>query len=141
MTRRSKYLPEVVEALIGAIETGATDENACAEAGIDESTFYDWIKKKPDFANRVQRARPMGWIDDLRLIRKAARDGDWRAAAEHLDRTRSPYRKSQGLELTGEGGGPIRHEHVHRALGTFTEDEIDALAVMAERRTAGELPS
>lgn len=51
--------------LLAAIKTGATDIDACAYAGIAQSTFYDWIARganEPDtefseFSEAVTRAR------------------------------------------------------------------------------------
>ena len=105
--RKSKYVPEVIDAVLGAIESGMTDADACAVAGIAESTFYHWQNTKPEFLDRTTRARPKGWLADLEIILKAGKEGDWRAAAEHLDRTRSPYRKSQETILTGPDGQPL----------------------------------
>ena len=98
--RKSKYTPELVKIIIDALSVGATDGDACLSAGIDESTFYDWMNKKPEFSDRVTRARSNGWIADLAVIKRAGINGDWRAAGEHLDRTRSPYRKSQETILS-----------------------------------------
>jgi hypothetical protein len=104
--RRGKYTPEVVDAVIHAMELGMTDADACSVAGISEDTFYAWQRTKPEFLNRTTRARPKGWQSDLKIIREAA-EKDWKAAAEHLDRTRSPYRKSQETVLTGPDGAPL----------------------------------
>ena len=105
--RKSKYTPELVDKLIQAISLGATDGDACAYAGISEQTFYHWQNQKPEFKDRVTRARPAGWIADLQVIAKAARDGDWRAAEAHLDRTRSPYKKTHDVNLAGKDGAPL----------------------------------
>jgi hypothetical protein len=43
------------------------------------------------------------------------------------------------VEHTGKDGKAIQHEHTHRDLSQFTDDEIEALAAMAERRKTGEL--
>lgn len=134
--RKSKYTPEVVDKLIQAISLGATDGDACAYAGISQQTFYLWQtqKEKIEFLDRVTRARAAGHVADLQVIAKAAHNGDWRAAAEHLDRTRSQYRKTTDVNLSGT----ITHNH--RDLSIFTDEEIDSLAAVAERVKAG-LPS
>src|SRR6478752_5941201 len=120
--RKSKYTPELVDKLVQAISLGATDGDACAYAGIDGSTFYMWQNKYVEFLERITRARAAGHVADLQVIAKAARDGDWRAAAEHLDRTRSQYRKTTDVNLSGSV------THNHRDLSIFTNEEIDSLA-------------
>jgi hypothetical protein len=89
------------------MESGMKDADACAVAGIAESTFYNWQNTKPEFLDRTTRARPKGWLRALRGIRKAGEDGDWRADAEYLDRTHSPYRKTQETMITGKDGEPF----------------------------------
>ena len=105
--RKSLYTDERLKIIKAALSVGAYDAEVCAYAGISETTFYDWQKKKPEFADLVTRTRPAGWIEDLGLIKRAAKDGDWRAAAEHLDRTGSPYTKKERHEHTGKDGSPL----------------------------------
>jgi hypothetical protein len=136
MARRSKYTPQLVNELIQAIELGMTDGDACLVAGLSESQFYHWLKTKPEFADRVTCARAKGWLSDLAIIKRAAvQDRDWRAAAEHLDRTRSPYRKSQDLTVTH--GGSITHDH--RDLSMLDDRELDQLAALAAKIERGEV--
>lgn len=117
MARKPKYCEELVKVLVHAIENGMTDADACAVAGISESTLYGWQKTKPEFLDRVTCARPKGWLTDLQIIREAAKNGDWRAAADHLDRTRSPYRRSQETVLTGPNGAPLTISFAERPDG------------------------
>src|SRR4051812_41375718 len=129
MARKSKYTPELVNTLFGALQTGMTDGDACLVAGIDEATFYRWQQTKSEFRDRVLRARERGWLEDLLIIKQAGKKGDWRAAAEHLDRTRSPYRKSVDLAITGT----VRHDHRHWTVDDLTDEEIEALLPLAKR--------
>lgn len=107
--RKGKYTPEIVKELITALETGMTDGDACIIAGIDESTFYRWQEAKSEFRDRVTRARPKGWLGALAVLKhEAIVNRDIKAACEYLDRTRSPYRKSQETVLSnGEAGQPF----------------------------------
>jgi hypothetical protein len=106
--RKSTYTPEVVTKIVNALNAGMTDEGAYTVAGISHETFYRWRETKPEFRDKTTRAREEGWLSDLAVIRRAAiEDRDWRAAAEHLDRSRSPYRKSQETILTGPEGAPL----------------------------------
>jgi hypothetical protein len=105
MGRRSKYTPETVQKIVNALSVGAYQKDACAAAGISEDTFENWQKKYADFSDRVSRAKAEGWIGDLAVIRRAALEGDWRAAGDHLDRTGSPYRKTQETVLSNGQAG------------------------------------
>lgn len=98
--RKTLYTEQRVKIIIAALQSGAYERDACLAGGISEDTFANWKRRYSDFAERATRAKSEGWVSDLALIRKAANDGDWRAAAEHLDRTASPYRKSVDINLT-----------------------------------------
>jgi hypothetical protein len=115
--RKSKYTPELIKVLLDAVGTGMTDGDACLIAGISEETFYAWQRTKPDFSDRILRARPNGWKSALERIRLAGIEGDWKADAEYLDRTRSPYRKSQEMQHTGPNGAPLTISFAERPDG------------------------
>jgi hypothetical protein len=100
MGRPSKYTPDIVDRVVGALESGMTDGDACRVGGISEKTFYEWQASKSEFRDRTTRARSIGWLADIKCIRSAAQSGDWRAAAELLDRTHSPYSKTQSVSVT-----------------------------------------
>jgi len=130
--RKSLYTPERVEKIINALSVGAYQKDACAAAGITDDTFANWQKRYSEFSERVTRAKSEGWIGDLAVIRRAALQGDWRAAGEHLDRTGSPYRKASDVTHTVTHKGTVNH----RDLSKFTDDEIDGMTAMAERLAA-----
>jgi len=134
--RRTLYTPDRVEKIINALSVGAYEKEACRVAGISEDTFARWQARYADFADRVSRATAEGWIGDLAVIRRAALQGDWRAAGEHLDRTGSPYRKSTDGTVTVKHGGTVTHQHAHRDLSAFRDDEIEAMSRVAERAKA-----
>lgn len=53
---RSKYSPEAVEIIIDAIRKEGTHTKAWIAAKISRYTFYEWIKKYPEFATKVAQA-------------------------------------------------------------------------------------
>lgn len=63
--RKSKLTKNRKDAIVELLEKGATDKDTCASVGIDESTFYGWIKdgrdkkspEKIEFLEAVTRAR------------------------------------------------------------------------------------
>ena len=67
--RRNKLTPELTEEICKYISEGSYIETACKNAGINKTTFYDWIKKAEDaynsgdtdsiylnFANAIEKA-------------------------------------------------------------------------------------
>ena len=92
--RPSKLTEETITDLENAIRLGASDADACAYAGIDDSTFYKWMQRGREslrgeffeFFERLTRARARGKVGLLAKIEQAATDGDWRAAAWKLER-------------------------------------------------------
>lgn len=54
-----KYSEETIRALTDALRDGDTVEAACVKAGIDKSTFYQWMKDndKSDFSDAVKNAK------------------------------------------------------------------------------------
>lgn len=97
--------------IIEALQTGAFLEHACGYANISRAAAYEWLSKGKDaraqleehegdrsklsanqiaymdFADAVERARSTAIVANLGIIRKAAHDGTWTAAAWYLERT------------------------------------------------------
>ena len=55
--RPTKRTPEVIEKLQEAFLYNCTEQEACAYAGIDQSTFIDWKKADEEFAKWVEWAK------------------------------------------------------------------------------------
>lgn len=55
--RKSKYTDALVADIVALLEKGNTDGDTCGLVGISKETFYQWIKAKPEFADRVSHAR------------------------------------------------------------------------------------
>ena len=53
----AKYNKQTVEAICGFIRDGDSQKLACKKAGIGDSTFHDWIKAKPEFAERIKNSK------------------------------------------------------------------------------------
>lgn len=52
----AKCTPEMIETLIGELESGKTVEDACKTVNIGRDTFYRWKVALPDFSDMVDRA-------------------------------------------------------------------------------------
>jgi hypothetical protein len=86
MARPSKYTPEAVERILGALERGATYEAAAAHAGITYETFNAWRKGFSEFSEAVKKAEAKAELHWLEQIETAAAGGAWQAAAWRLER-------------------------------------------------------
>ena len=94
MGRRAKLTAEVQRRIVQAIKLGATYDLASQYAGIDRSTFYNWMaagreKRSPskrDFFDAVKEAEGGHALQALATIHRAAKDGDWKAGAWLIER-------------------------------------------------------
>jgi len=82
---RTKYCTEIVDAICDGLVAGLSIKAVCGIVNIDESTFYRWKEKHPDFKEAVDSTRPAFEAQMLEIIKHQAHD-DWRAAAWILDR-------------------------------------------------------
>jgi transposase-like protein len=92
--RPSKLTPELREEIVSLIKTGNFIEMTCAIAGINKSTFYDWMRRGKEskrhtrykkFYNEVTQAQAWSEARDVAIISKHA-ETSWRAAAWKLER-------------------------------------------------------
>lgn len=88
--RPTKRTPEVEELLLTAIANGQSVVDACANAGIGERTFYDWVEGIPQFSQAVTQAQGQLIAKATARLAKELENGmgDWRAAIEVLKRRR-----------------------------------------------------
>ena len=102
------------------IKTAVTEEaeRKLEEAAqLDAETFYETSVLLNDRVKYTTRHH----LDEIVKMRESVR--------------RPPVKGT--VEVTGKNGGPIQHDHIHRDMSAFTDDEIEALAAIAERTKAG----
>jgi transposase len=129
--RRTKLTPEVQSAVMEALSAGNYLETAAQYAGIGASTLYLWLdrgraekerldidteaepveseQKFVEFLETVEKTRAQAEVRAVALVRKAAIDGTWQAAAWYLERSHpKKWGRSQRLEHSGPEGGPVQ---------------------------------
>lgn len=135
MARRTLLTPDTQSAILEALNLGNYIETAAQYAGISVTTMYNWLDRgrserqrldeNPDaepnenetkyveFLEAVEKTRSKAETRAIGLIQKAASDGTWQAAAWFLERSfPARWGRKQNVELTGEGGGSVKVEHV-----------------------------
>ncbi len=120
--RPSEFTAEVEKAILDALAAGASVRSACEAAGVGPTTFYRWLSEgaadgAPEhfrvLRERTTRARAQARVAYAAVIRRAANEGDWKAAAWFLERSEpEEWALKRRLEHSGPGGLAIRHETV-----------------------------
>ena len=137
--RPSEFTADVEKAILDALAAGSSVRAACEAAGIGTTTFYRWCSEgegdsAPEhfraFRDGATRARAQARVVYAAIIRRAANDGDWRAAAWYLERSEpEEWAPKQKLEHSGPGGGPIQATEP-------TSGQIDPRKLTSEQRMA-----
>jgi transposase-like protein len=95
------------ELLFGLLMGGSFIDTACKLVGIDDNTYYRWLKCAPegypedDFRERMDQASAMAEVEGVKVFRAAALT-DWRAALAFLE-IRFPTRWGRKLSLEYSG--------------------------------------
>jgi hypothetical protein len=123
--RPTKLNTEIQNTIVAAIQRGCYVETAAEIAGIDKTTFYDWLKKGAhvndriqkgervtkassldllDFSNAIKRATAQSELRDVVVIDTAAQNGVWQAAAWRLER-KHHQKWGRKVAITDQQGG------------------------------------
>ena len=108
MARPRAIQGEVEKRLLEALASGLTIRLACQFAGIGEATWFEEVKRNPEFLEKATRARLKHLPVALDQIRNAGKD-DFRAAKAWVEMV---YRDDYGrrLEVTGAQGEAVKVE-------------------------------
>ena len=104
--RPSKMTPETLAKLRSAFAVGATDAQACFYAGIDESTFYRYCDKNPDFRNETERLKENPVLKAKTNIVQEIQNGNIDVAKWYLER-RARQEFATRRELGNSDGVPF----------------------------------
>lgn len=113
---KTKLTRQRQEIILKTIREGASNRAAAAQAGVPESTLYDWLVRGQGdeepfrtFRSAFEKAKADREAKFVGLIQQAAEDGTWQAAAWYLERTDPEHygrKERHQLEHSGRGGGP-----------------------------------
>ena len=117
MARPTKLTAETHAAIVNAIKTGAPYKDAAGAAGVDYATFNNWMiagEKASsgrffEFFQAVSRAKHTARLNYVKVIARAANDGDWsvvtRDDGELVQIDWQQWRRDDGRGQ--EGGRPL----------------------------------
>lgn len=81
--KQARTRSEILDRIVEALRIGASPEAACAYAGICRSTYYDWRKKDPVFAEETDQAQAAA---EVQLLMEIRAETSWQAKAWILER-------------------------------------------------------
>ena len=64
---------------------------ACSNAGIDQSTYHDWIKSDIKFSKRITASKAFPFILARKTLMKGLKEWDQRSSIEYLKRRDKRY--------------------------------------------------
>lgn len=68
--RRTKYTPELEAEILKLLADGCIIADICSKVGISQETYFQYIKKYPEFSEKVERAKAeanVGAVQSMRL--------------------------------------------------------------------------
>lgn len=108
--RPTKYTPEAVNTICGAVADGTPFRYAAALGGISHETFCQWQRRYPEFADAIQEALAKGIQKRLKLIETASEEGDVKAAQWWLEHVLPEHFAKTRIQL--EHTGTMQHSFV-----------------------------
>jgi len=127
--RPSKIDEGVVNKLENAFSVGASDSEACSFAGISRQAYYTYLKKNPEFLDRVKQLKSKLPLKAKTELARMIQSGDTKAIFYYLDK----FEKRDKLEEEQEENKLILETLVEDELSRlckirkFEEDELDRL--------------
>jgi len=135
---KTKLTPELQEEILNLIRAGNYVKDACLAVGIDESTYYKWIKRGEkaksgiyfQFVQSTKKARAFARALRVEKITDAMEE-NWQAAAWWLERTDPEHwgRRSR-VDLEGQVDSKVKGEVEHKGkVKAVLPDGIDEKVV------------
>ncbi len=122
----------ITEVVVGILEDSfrvdATVTEACSLAGISRDSYYDKVKKDPEFSDRMERAQTWPLIAAKKLVMKAVLAGDGRLAFQWL-RARQPerYHERTDSQTTLKGGISLMDIHNRAEASAKAKQAVAAI--------------
>lgn len=132
--RKTDCTPETIKIIADNIAIGLSNKDAATLAGIDESTFYNWINRAEVELNRVAEdnrrkvfKEEQPFVEFFKSIKKAiprrkqrlvgviqsAAPSQWQAAAWLLERLHfDEFGRKDRQDVTINNGQPIEFKHI-----------------------------
>jgi hypothetical protein len=105
--RPTKFTPETRQRLIELVARGLPFNHACHAAGVSFQSFSTYRSEHPDFREEIEQAVAIAIERRIKIIEKAADDGDVNSAKWLLEHLHPQHFARNRIEITGADGSPL----------------------------------
>lgn len=98
---------EVVQKLDEAFLYGLSDRQACLYAGINYSTFTEWIKRNPDYCTKKETLKENPKLRAKINIAKSISEGNLFDSKWYLEKTDKEFTNKQEIDLGNKDDKPF----------------------------------
>ena len=129
--RKTKFNKKVAEIILEAIENGRPIKYACMSAGINQLTFYRWLregnrgknKALSKFCKQVEKAKADAIGKFLNALDAQGFQGAWQAIAWRLERIdNEEFGRREKTEVSGELKSDIKNVNI--IVKPFTAKDV-----------------
>ena len=100
MARPTVMTEETIEKLESSFALGTTVEQACLYAGIDPGTYYSYLKKNPEYINRIDALRQNVSMHARRNVGEAITGGSVQDSWKYLERRDKDFTEKTESQVT-----------------------------------------
>lgn len=125
--RPPKINDECVKKLEQAFSIGATDTEACSFAGISRQAYYLYIKKNPDFLDRINQLKSRLPMKAKTELARLIQNGNEKAIFWYLDRVNNRADKEDANKQNALVLQALHEEELKNVLSIrdFAKEELD----------------
>lgn len=116
--KQETWTPKVEALVIASLQNGLTIEQACRQADIGTTSFYDRQSSDSEFAEKIKAAREFTEVEARKALTRAIREGDMQTVRWFLSR-KAKQEFSERHELSDSEGKSL--------TDNMTEEKFNAL--------------
>lgn len=129
--RRTKYTPELAAEIVKLLSGGCIIADICSKVGINQDTYFEYLKRYPEFSESVERAKADANVGAVLSLRKAMMPHD---IGSHTTKTISETRLRKIRGEHGINEEPYTYTKTERSETVSSEFDWRAALEFLKRR-------
>lgn len=129
--RKSKYTPAIAADIVKLLASGCIIADVCSKVGINQDTYFEWVKRHPEFSEMTDRAKADANVGAAMSMRKAMMPHD---VASETVKTVSETRLRKVRGKDGISEQPYEYTKTERSRTVTNEFDWRAALEFLKRR-------